>query len=184
MGLYQLPMDDRTLAMARALLDRAADGSINSNLHINGVNAALAYREHRYPEALVLLDRFLAPPISRPGRQQVTDPTQQAPSLFMRALLDAGLLHGDAMTVTGKTVAANLAVSFGLEGAKVGLLDADIYGPSQSKLLSTEGMRPTAQGVISDDLVSFLRTSVGPIPIAFIVIVALTGLGLALTPST
>ena len=37
-------------------------------------------------------------------------------------------------------------------------------------------MRPTAQGVISDDLVSFLRTSVGPIPIAFIVIVIGAGL--------
>ena len=90
-GLYQQPMDDRTLAMARALLDRAADGSILSNLHLNGVNAALAYREHRYPEALVLLDRFLAPPISRPGRQQVTDPTQQAPSLFLRPMLDVKL---------------------------------------------------------------------------------------------
>ena len=31
-------------------------------------------------------------------------------------------------------------------------------------------MRPTAQGAVSADLVSFLRTSVGPIPIAFIVI--------------
>jgi 5-methylthioadenosine/S-adenosylhomocysteine deaminase len=37
-------------------------------------------------------------------------------------------------------------------------------------------MRPTNQGVISDDLVSFLRTSVGPIPIAFIVIVIAAGL--------
>ena len=37
-------------------------------------------------------------------------------------------------------------------------------------------MRPTAQGVISDDLVSFLRTSIGPIPIAFIVIVIGAGL--------
>ena len=27
----------------------------------------------------------------------------------MRALLDAGLLHGDALTVTGKTMAENLA---------------------------------------------------------------------------
>ena len=27
----------------------------------------------------------------------------------MRALLDAGLLHGDCLTVTGKTVAENLA---------------------------------------------------------------------------
>ena len=95
MGLYQQPMDERALAMARGLLDRADDGSIDSNLHINGVNAALAYREHRYPEALVLLDRFLAPPISRPGRQQITDPTQQAPSLFLRAMLGAELGSAD-----------------------------------------------------------------------------------------
>ena len=86
-------MDDRTLAMARALLDRADDGSILSNLHIDGVNAALAYRERRYEEALVLLNRFLAPPISRPGRQQVTDPTQQAASLFLRAMLGAERGH-------------------------------------------------------------------------------------------
>ena len=37
-------------------------------------------------------------------------------------------------------------------------------------------LRPTAQGIISDDLVSFLRTSVGPIPVAFIVIVIGAGL--------
>jgi len=37
-------------------------------------------------------------------------------------------------------------------------------------------MRPTAQGVISPDLVSVLTTSVGPIPVAFIVIVAGAGL--------
>jgi 5-methylthioadenosine/S-adenosylhomocysteine deaminase len=37
-------------------------------------------------------------------------------------------------------------------------------------------LRPTAQGIISDDLVSFLKTSVGPIPIAFIVIVVGAGL--------
>ena len=33
-GLYQQPMDERTLAMARGLLDRADDGSIRSNLEI------------------------------------------------------------------------------------------------------------------------------------------------------
>jgi 5-methylthioadenosine/S-adenosylhomocysteine deaminase len=32
-------------------------------------------------------------------------------------------------------------------------------------------MRPTAQGVISPDLIAFLKTSIGPIPVAFIVIV-------------
>jgi 5-methylthioadenosine/S-adenosylhomocysteine deaminase len=37
-------------------------------------------------------------------------------------------------------------------------------------------LRPTAQGIISDDLASFLKRSVGPIPIAFIVIVIGAGL--------
>jgi cytosine/adenosine deaminase-related metal-dependent hydrolase/ribose/xylose/arabinose/galactoside ABC-type transport system permease subunit len=37
-------------------------------------------------------------------------------------------------------------------------------------------LRPTAQGIISDDLVSLLKTSIGPIPVAFILIVAVAGL--------
>lgn len=39
------------------------------------------------------------------------------------------------------TVAANLAASLALEGASVGLLDADIYGPSQAKMFHVEGKR-------------------------------------------
>jgi len=39
------------------------------------------------------------------------------------------------------TVAANLAAGLALEGASVGLLDADIYGPSQAKMFSVEGKR-------------------------------------------
>ncbi len=39
------------------------------------------------------------------------------------------------------TVAANLAASLALEGARVGLLDADIYGPSQTKMFAVEGKR-------------------------------------------
>lgn len=52
------------------------------------------------------------------------------------------------------TLAANLAVALKRMGKKVGLVDADIYGPSQSKLLSTEGMRPTAQGEKMDPVMS------------------------------
>jgi 5-methylthioadenosine/S-adenosylhomocysteine deaminase len=37
-------------------------------------------------------------------------------------------------------------------------------------------LRPTAQGIINADLVSVLRTSVGPVPVAFIVVVAGAGL--------
>ncbi|MDO7843237.1 Mrp/NBP35 family ATP-binding protein [Sphingomonas immobilis] len=43
------------------------------------------------------------------------------------------------------TVSANLAVALKAGGRRVGLVDADIYGPSQPKLLGVEGSQPTAK---------------------------------------
>jgi ATP-binding protein involved in chromosome partitioning len=43
------------------------------------------------------------------------------------------------------TLSANLAVALQRMGRKVGLIDADIYGPSQPRLMATEGMRPEAR---------------------------------------
>ncbi len=42
------------------------------------------------------------------------------------------------------TVAVNLAVALAQEGARVGLLDADIYGPSIPLMLGTKGQTPSA----------------------------------------
>ncbi|PNU05977.1 Mrp/NBP35 family ATP-binding protein [Novosphingobium guangzhouense] len=42
------------------------------------------------------------------------------------------------------TLSANLAVALARMGRRVGLVDADIYGPSQARLLGTEGQRATA----------------------------------------
>ena len=43
------------------------------------------------------------------------------------------------------TVSANLAIGLQKLGRRVGLVDADIYGPSQPKLMGVEGSRPTAK---------------------------------------
>ncbi|WP_404340044.1 Mrp/NBP35 family ATP-binding protein [Sphingomonas sp. MMS12-HWE2-04] len=43
------------------------------------------------------------------------------------------------------TVAANLAIALARRGRKVGLVDADIYGPSQPRLMGVEGIRPQAR---------------------------------------
>ena len=40
------------------------------------------------------------------------------------------------------TVAANIALALSAEGASVGVLDADIYGPSQIQMLGLEGRVP------------------------------------------
>ena len=43
------------------------------------------------------------------------------------------------------TLAANLAVALAKAGGRVGLVDADIYGPSQPRLMAAEGVRPEAR---------------------------------------
>jgi ATP-binding protein involved in chromosome partitioning len=42
------------------------------------------------------------------------------------------------------TVAVNLALAWAAQGARVGILDADIYGPSQPLMLGLAGQRPTS----------------------------------------
>ena len=51
------------------------------------------------------------------------------------------------------TVAANLAVALAGIGYKVGLLDADIFGPSMPKMFHTEDARPYAENKDGRDLI-------------------------------
>lgn len=44
------------------------------------------------------------------------------------------------------TTAMNLAVALGLQGLRVGLLDADIYGPSQPRMLGVKDAKPESDG--------------------------------------
>jgi ATP-binding protein involved in chromosome partitioning len=49
------------------------------------------------------------------------------------------------------TVAANLAVALSSQGYRVGLLDADVYGPSMPKMFNVEGSRPPLEKVEGKD---------------------------------
>ena len=54
---------------------------------------------------------------------------------------------GSAKGGVGKsTVAAQLACSWAAMGARVGLLDADIYGPSQPTMFGVAGVKPQTEG--------------------------------------
>ncbi len=48
------------------------------------------------------------------------------------------------------TLSANLAIALSKAGRRVGLVDADIYGPSQPRLMGVEGTRPTAKDKVLD----------------------------------
>jgi ATP-binding protein involved in chromosome partitioning len=80
----------------------------------------------------------------RPG------PAPKAPVPGIRNIVAVGSGKGG---VGKSTVAVNLALALAAEGLRVGILDADLYGPSVPKLLGIEG-KPTvrADGIFSPHL--------------------------------
>lgn len=62
------------------------------------------------------------------------------------------------------TTAVNLALALAQEGARVGLLDADLYGPSQPLMLGLQGQRPTSpdgQGITPMNAYGIEAMSIG-----------------------
>ena len=53
------------------------------------------------------------------------------------------------------TTAANLALALTAEGARVGLLDADIYGPSQPMMLGIEGRPDSLDGKLMEPMTNY-----------------------------
>ena len=55
------------------------------------------------------------------------------------------------------TVSANLAIALAKNGRRIGLVDADIYGPSQPTIMGVDGVRPEAR----DDKIVPIQTPFG-----------------------
>ncbi|MGE3693482.1 MAG: Mrp/NBP35 family ATP-binding protein [Novosphingobium sp.] len=118
------------LARSRLQSLRVADGAVTLVLDVAGMDSIERDRlESATRESLVQLpgigDVRIAMTADKPRRRLVA--------------------VGSGKGGVGKsTLAANLAVALSRAGRKVGLVDADIYGPSLPRLLANEGKRPEA----------------------------------------
>lgn len=83
-----------------------------------------------------------APPSLKIGRH----PTPQAGPAPVPGVARIIAIGSGKGGVGKSTLTSNLAVALARAGRRVGLLDADIYGPSQPRMLGLTGQRPTSEG--------------------------------------
>ena len=77
-------------------------------------------------------------------KKQNMQPAAAAPVLQAKHVI---AIHSGKGGVGKSTVAANLAIALAQRGMRVGLLDADIHGPSMPKMFHTEDCRPVSAEV-------------------------------------
>ena len=121
----------KTLTDGRASTPRVKDGVMNLALDVAGLSP-----EQRDAVAAAIREGALTVP-------GVTD-VRIAMTAERRPLKIIAVASGKG-GVGKSTLSANLAVALKRLGVTVGLVDADIYGPSQAKLMASEDRKPQAK---------------------------------------
>jgi len=93
--------------------------------------------------------RPATPPAAAPHRHAPPAQSQKAEVPGVKAIVAVASGKGG---VGKSTTAANLALALAANGLKIGVLDADIYGPSMPRMLGISGRPSTRDGKVLDPL--------------------------------
>ena len=168
LGAYVDPYAGQSLADAQAVreIKPAADGGYNARIVLGfptgGYQKELSEALGRHLAAAginVPLTLELQADIKAHAVQRNLKPLEEIKNVVAVASGKGG--------VGKSTVAVNLALAWAAQGARVGILDADIYGPSQPLMLGLEGQRPSSTD--GKHLQPVMSHGIGAMSIGFLV---------------
>ncbi|HXI48538.1 MAG TPA: iron-sulfur cluster carrier protein ApbC [Steroidobacteraceae bacterium] len=144
LSAYTDPYLGQTLGEAKAVR------SVTSHADRLAVEVVLGFPCGDYgPELQAALEKHLGPLLGG-VRLELKLQAQITSHAVQRALKPLANVKNVVAVASGKggvgksTTAANLALAWAAQGAKVGLLDADIYGPSQPLMMGLSGAKPVS----------------------------------------
>jgi ATP-binding protein involved in chromosome partitioning len=133
-------------------------GMVDDNIRIEGNRVSLSLLFDRPNDPFIrsvvkaaetAILTYVSPEVDIRGRISVTGRSSVAPAAEAEHLLPGVkniLAIASGKGGVGKsTLAANLAVALAAAGYRTGLLDADIFGPSQPKMFQVEDARPALE---------------------------------------
>src|SRR5450631_2969093 len=134
--------------LAQTLGEAKAVSSDTSRTGVVGVELVLGFPCADYIAELTAALQAHLRPLLGAARLDLTLRAQITAHAVQRTLKPLANVKNVVAVASGKggvgksTTAANLALAWTAQGARVGLLDADIYGPSQPQMMGLSGQQP------------------------------------------
>src|ERR1700686_2550356 len=136
--------------LAQSLEDAKAVAAVTVQSGAVDVELVLGFPCADYVAELQAALRDHLQPLLGKARLELTLRAQITAHAVQRTLKPLANVKNIVAVASGKggvgksTTAANLALAWAAQGAKVGLLDADIYGPSQPLMMGLAGAKPVS----------------------------------------